>query len=335
MAARSYPVRYMDTPSTPLGSHARRGYWIAMVLGILSLLYAFVLPLAGLISVSEYFLAAWGIRTRRAGAALMCAATLLLSVALYVEAMFGASTTELYTRSFASLVVLILAGLMLSAAFELWRDPSRSGAAWPWLLLPAAQVLFFVCFSPYNMPSASMRPTIIPGDCVLVNRIGARLGRPLQRDEILVFRYPLNHREDYVKRVAGVPGDRLHLLHKQLYRNGAPVNEPYVMHMSTFEDPYRDNFPAVATTPLPQPAVQMLNDSVTAGELVVPPGKYFVLGDNRDDSSDSRYWGFVDSSEIIGRPFLIYASYELTQPASTTEFRSVLNMRWNRVMKWL
>ena len=132
-----------------------------------------------------------------------------------------------------------------------------------------------------------------------------------------------------------MPGDRLHLLHKQLYRNGAPVNEPYVMHMSTFEDPYRDNFPAVATTPLPQPAVQMLNDSVTAGELVVPPGKYFVLGDNRDDSSDSRYWGFVDSSEIIGRPFLIYASYELTQPASTTEFRSVLNMRWNRVMKWL
>jgi signal peptidase I len=169
-------------------------------------------------------------------------------------------------------------------------------------------IVWFVCFGAFVIPSASMANTLVPGDRVLVERIGVLLGRPLYRGEIVVHRGPLNRNENYVKRIVGVPGDRLKMRDKRLYRNGVEVNEPYVQHSSSLIDSYRDNFPNTPNSPLGEPAMEMLEKHVINGELVIPEGRYFVMGDNRDDAADSRYTGFIQASDVIGRPILIYDS---------------------------
>jgi signal peptidase I len=125
-----------------------------------------------------------------------------------------------------------------------------------------------------------------------------------------VFRYPLDIREDYVKRAIGLPGDHIRLVNKQLILNGHPVNEPYVVHKTSYIDSYRDNFPSEPNTPLMPSALDMLEHHVVNGEVVVPPNTIFAMGDNRDNSSDSRYWGFVPRENIVGTPLIVYWSFE-------------------------
>jgi len=103
-----------------------------------------------------------------------------------------------------------------------------------------------------------MANTIMRGDRVLVERIGVLLGRPLYRDEIVVHRYPLDRNQDYVKRIVGIPGDRLKMRDKRLYRNGVEVKEPYTQHSSSLIDSCRDNFPNTPNFPLREPAMEML-----------------------------------------------------------------------------
>ena len=108
----------------------------------------------------------------------------------------------------------------------------------------------------------------------------------LRQGDVVVFRYPLNHRQTFIKRVIGLPGDRIHIENKQVFRNGEPLTEPYVTHVASMDsrDAMRDNFP----------------------ETVVPANSLFVLGDNRDNSLDSRYFGFVSRDDILARPWVIY-----------------------------
>jgi signal peptidase I len=172
----------------------------------------------------------------------------------------------------------------------------------------------------FVIPSASMVGTLLIGDHVLVDKLtyapsGAASRaflpyRDVRRGDIIVFRYPLDIKEDYVKRAIGVPGDHIRLVNKQLWLNGHPVDEPYAVHSTTMIDPYRDNFPGPPNSPLQQPAIDMLENHVVNGELVVPPDAIFAMGDNRDDSSDSRYWGFVPRENIVGTPVIIYWSYD-------------------------
>jgi signal peptidase I len=173
----------------------------------------------------------------------------------------------------------------------------------------------------FVIPSASMEGSLLIGDHVLVDKLTfAPPGslskhllpyRDVRRGDIIVFRYPMDIKEDYVKRAIGIPGDRIHLVNKQLFLNGHAVNEPYVQHIYPYLDEYRDNFPAAPPEPgVMQPAMAMLNDNVVNGELVVPPGCVFAMGDNRDDSLDSRYWGFVPRENIEGTPMIIYWSFE-------------------------
>jgi signal peptidase I len=107
-----------------------------------------------------------------------------------------------------------------------------------------------------------------------------------------------------------VPGDRLRLSAKQLILNGKPVDEPFKFQKLPYFDTYRDNFPSAPNSQVDDRALDMLAHHVVDGEVVVPPGNYFVMGDNRDNSLDSRYWGFVPRSHIIGKPLLIYWSYD-------------------------
>jgi len=164
----------------------------------------------------------------------------------------------------------------------------------------------------FVIPSASMVGTLLIGDHVLVDKlVYAPPGpisrhllpyRDVRRGDIIVFRYPLDIKEDYVKRAIGVPGDHIHFVNQQLILNGRPVKEPYTLHSAAYPDLYRDNFPTTPPNmPLRPRAAEMLENHVVAGELVVPPGFVFAMGDNRDDSDDSRYWGLVPRENIEAR----------------------------------
>jgi len=173
----------------------------------------------------------------------------------------------------------------------------------------------------FIVPTPSMDTTVMVGDHLLVDKLSyappgalSRYFLPytdIHRGDIIVFRYPMDIRQNYVKRVMGVPGDRLKLVDKQVFLNGKALNEPYVQHIRSFIDPYADNFPV--NEPRGQVydrAREMLRTNVQNGELVVPPDSYFAMGDNRDNSLDSRYWGFVPRGNIIGKPLLIFWSYD-------------------------
>jgi signal peptidase I len=170
----------------------------------------------------------------------------------------------------------------------------------------------------FQIPSPSMENTLLVGDYLLVNKLcygGGGVGnlfmpyRKVQRGDIVVFHYPVNPSQHFVKRVIGVPGDRVRMVNKRVYVNGALVSEPYVRYSRPADDLFRDSFPRLDVAPGETADWwMMLRKLVEDGHLIVPEGHYFVMGDNRDNSYDSRYWGFVPQGNIIGRPLVIYWS---------------------------
>jgi len=172
----------------------------------------------------------------------------------------------------------------------------------------------------FVIPTGSMEDTLLIGDHLLVDKLAyAPAGaiskyllpyQAVKRGDIIVFRYPMDIKQTFVKRAVGVPGDRIRLIDKQLYINGVKLNEPYKYHKTDYIDSYRDNFPGEPNVHLYDPAEKMLRENVVNGEVVVPPNSYFAMGDNRDSSLDSRYWGFVPRDNIIGKPLIIYWSYD-------------------------
>ncbi len=179
----------------------------------------------------------------------------------------------------------------------------------------------------FVIPTGSMEDTLLVGDHLLVDKLAYAPGDAVSkhllpysdvaRGDVIVFRYPVDISQTFVKRCIGVPGDRIHLVDKQLFLNGHRVNEPYVYHKSAYVDTYRDFFPSAASAGLPTSAEDMLANHVVDGDVVVPPGYYFAMGDNRDNSLDSRYWGFVPRANIIGKPLIIYWSYDASTSALT------------------
>lgn len=172
----------------------------------------------------------------------------------------------------------------------------------------------------FVIPTGSMEDSLLIGDHLLVDKLAyAPAGpvsryllpyTPVKRGDIIVFRYPADVRQTFVKRVIGVPGDRIRIVNKEVFLNGRPLREPYKVHKTSYIDSYRDNFPSEPNTRVDRRAEEMLGRHVEGGEVAVPPDCYFVLGDNRDASLDSRYWGFVPRENIIGKPLLVYWSYD-------------------------
>ena len=174
----------------------------------------------------------------------------------------------------------------------------------------------------FVIPTGSMEGSLLIGDHLLVDKLAysphGGVGKyilpyqEVQRGDIIVFRYPVDLSQTFVKRVVGIPGDQIRLRQKRLYVNGAAVEEPYVVHKTKYVDPYRDNFPVTSEPNLQaDPRISsLLRNHVSGGRIVVPPDKYFAMGDNRDQSLDSRYWGFVPRENIIGKPLIIYWSYD-------------------------
>ncbi len=172
----------------------------------------------------------------------------------------------------------------------------------------------------FIVPTPSMDTTVRVGDHLLVDKLSYApadaFSRHLlpytepKRGDIIVFRWPMDISQNYVKRCMGLPGDRIKVVDKDLYLNGKKLVEPYINHSRPGEEPYRDNFPSEPFGPLYDPARKMLAENVVNGEVVVPEGHYFAMGDNRDNSLDSRYWGFVPRENIIGKPLVIFWSYD-------------------------
>jgi signal peptidase I len=169
--------------------------------------------------------------------------------------------------------------------------------------LAVALVLAFVIrtfvVQAFKIPSGSMLDTLLIGDHLLVNKFlyGTRIPftdkvvMPLedpQRGDVIVFEFPEDPSKDFIKRIVGVPGDVVEMKDKALFRNGEKLVESYIKHTDPSIQPRRDNF----------------------GPITVPAGKYFVLGDNRDESYDSRFWGFVDKDKIRGKAWVIYWSWD-------------------------
>ena len=222
--------------------------------------------------------------------------------------------------------------------------------------------LFIITFvvQAFEIPSSSMEDTLLIGDHVFVNRVqfapqapwvGPFLPyRQVRRGDIVVFLSPMTQGLYVVKRIIGVPGDRIHLRDGVVYRNGEKLDEPFVLHHpnSPF-DPYRVNFPAVPPAPRDQLAdywQHSLPQYIQGEDIVVPPNSYFGMGDNRDVSYDSRYWGFIPQQNVVGRPMFVYWSFET--PAGQYEQREVMERvgnflhvvihffdetRWKRTLK--
>lgn len=213
------------------------------------------------------------------------------------------------------------------------------------LIAETAVFVFFVMtfvVQAFQIPTGSMEPTLLVGDFLLVNKLAYRNqadqfgsfilpGKTLTRGDIIVFKWPKDLNKDFVKRVIALPGEKVEIKDKQVLINDQPVNEQYKVHIDnqvyslsngyySYDDLIRDNF----------------------GPVVVPPGHCFVMGDNRDNSLDSRYWSFLPIDYIKGRPWLIYFSYRADKDDwqkndVKNKLRKLGNLlpraRWSRLFK--
>ena len=188
------------------------------------------------------------------------------------------------------------------------------------------------CVQPFRIPSESMESTLLVGDFLLVDKQAAALDNAggllpvaaIRHGDIVVFHDPVDPSLHLVKRVIGLPGDRIRLRGGRVYINGNPISEPYAVYRPSPPDNFRDNFPRLQSA---DPDINStwwikMRNLIDNGELIIPTGNYFVMGDNRNDSEDSRYWGFVPREAIVGKPLLIYFSlqqHDTDDPGTLTQ----------------
>ena len=191
----------------------------------------------------------------------------------------------------------------------------------------------------FRIPTASMEGTLLVGDFLLVNKgvygfhfpgtniMLASFATP-KRGDVIVFRAPHEPEKNYVKRVVGVPNDTLEMRDKSLFRNGAPVPEPYARYRGRNEDAAHPAMEWQSSHRITHERRQYQPTRDNWGPIAVPEKSYFVLGDNRNISEDSRYWGFVSRDDIRGRPWLVYYS---SQPKIDQSSRWHSRVRWDRI----
>ncbi len=208
---------------------------------------------------------------------------------------------------------------------------------------------------PFVIPTSSMHNTLYTGDHLIVDKLAYAPAGPVskhllpyedvKRGDIIVFKHPTLITVDYVKRVIGIPGDHVKLIDKQVYVNGKALTEPYAIHLDNSLN-YRDNFPLgepdySGDSKMAARSLEMLRENVVNGELVVPPGSYFAMGDNRDNSLDSRYWGLVPRENITGKPLIVFWSYDApTEDLKDYNLHHMVDLalhfftktRWNRTL---
>ena len=233
------------------------------------------------------------------------------------------------------------------------EEPGSFGRwAWEWTKSIAVAVVLFLVVrtcvdEAFQIPTGSVENTLLVGDFLLVNKMvcGAEIPGtsvrlpaidPPEHGDIVVFEPPPRARQaentNYVKRIVGLSGDTLQMVDGALYRNGGPVPEPYAVHKRPFEDPRSPQFDWQRSHLQAENARRSQEYRPTRdnwGPIVVSPDSLFVMGDNRDNSEDSRYWGFVPADAVKGRPLIIYYSYDRNR---MVPFPWITEIRWDRLL---
>ena len=216
---------------------------------------------------------------------------------------------------------------------------------WEWVKSISVAILLFLVIrtfavEAFKIPTGSMESTLLVGDFLLVNKAvygaqvpftGVRLPafKEPERGDVIVFEYPKDASKNYVKRVVGLSGDKVAMRRGQVYVNGVREHADYIQHTQPSGDYYDPSFEWQRDYLAPEvdpSAYRPTRDDW--GPIVVPEGKYFVMGDNRDNSQDSRYWGFVDRVLIKGRPLIIYYSFDRS---NLRPLPWLTEVRWGRV----
>lgn len=243
----------------------------------------------------------------------------ILYLAVFAFLLFLTSTARLYD-TLVGLVVLKVGAISLALIASL--DALLSGATSKpryLILVPVLTALFLgdvlsggimraKGVRGFSVPSESMQPSIMRGDRILVDSY--ERDRTPQQGDIVAFISPDPPGLFALKRIIGVPGDRIHLRSGIVYRNGQKLDERYAQHNQADYNPYRDDFPALPPSKmygvLNEKWQQEFRSHVEGDDIVIPPGDYFALGDNRDASYDSRYCGFIPRENIVGQPMFVY-----------------------------
>ena len=215
-------------------------------------------------------------------------------------------------------------------AYPMSRRIWRELISWFWVIV-AFMLLEGTVAQARMIPSGSMENTLLVGDHLIVSLAGYDAGVPFtnihvplwrepHRQQILVIRSVEPNSPDLIKRVIGLPGDRIKIVSGRVYINGKPLNEPYTLHRPGAAGSLAENFPPSSVDDsmggLATPAwAGELSRHVVNGELVVPRGEYFMMGDNRDNSNDSRFWGFLPRNNVVGTPVIIYMSIDAPEDA--------------------
>lgn len=243
-----------------------------------------------------------------------------------------------YDFSFFLVVATLVTGVVWGG-YALWlrsQPPEASAPDKEPILVEYARSFFPIVLivlllrsflvEPFRIPSGSMMPTLLVGDFILVNKYTYGLRLPVlhtklvemnqpARGDIVVFRFPKDPTVDYIKRIVGLPGDRVGYYHKQVFINGEPVKQ-------TLLGEYEGAGPFGAESLISEDLGSVTHDilvrrgepSAKEGEFVVPEGQYFVMGDNRDNSNDSRFWGAVPEANLVGKAFFIWMSWDSAKP---------------------
>ncbi len=294
---------------------------LVVLLGPIIALPIAIIPLcAGIGILRQRVWSAYGFAT------ILFAQLLLLPIILLRH---GYSISHAIQMFFSVFIYLLLGILFLFAGRSMAASGAVRGRAFPWIVVAALSIAPFFFVQTFKIPGAAMEPTLLPGDSILATTFPPH---PPERGKLLFFLSPQDRNLVLIKRVIAVPGDHIRISRKVVILNGTALDEKYVMRKSGEEYPYMDELPNDSSLEGCAEGHEMLSQHVVNGDIVVPAGEYFVLGDNRENSLDSRCWGFVGSGDVIGKPLMIYDSVNQTEDEAWSQnLHWVWQTRWSRL----
>lgn len=308
---------------------------LAVFLAVLFLATGLWSPIGGFLLGLFFALVARGLWRGSAWSGYGAFLVMLVQVIAALRAEWAATVFS-YAEIAWTMALTVSCGAVFFVAGWVLRRRRTSERRIVWVAPGVLLFLFHFGFRAFAIPTSSMEDTLLRGDEIVVRTIAVRLPK---RGELAVLRTPGQTGVLTVKRVIALGGDRVQIKSKQVFVNGRLLGEHYVRIKTDYVDSFRDNFPNEPTIRLPNPGWgTWLRQNATADGLVVPTGKLFALGDNRDYSLDSRYLGFFDGADVVGQPLFVYFSFDdESSPGGPRPIPMLhpTSIRWSRFLRTL